>query len=435
MKSLKASYKGFTVGRLFTFLLIIILVCVAPASQKSTLKTNNPENACNSLRTMARIYMAQGAFQSAKPYIEKCLKIAASDQVSYQQLALSLLDAAWLYRGLGQYHQALDMGSDALAVFSVIHQPNHPNIAATLKAISSIHRKIGFYELALDEITSAIKMKIQNPDNPSDLATYRVQLAAVLTDMGLLERAKKQYSLALHTVEKTFGENHLYTATVRTDFAKMCILDNDLRTAQSLINQAYKIQKTVYKNNHPKLINTWLVMASIADELGKADLANQFLVRALKASESQNGPIHPLTGKILDQLSTFYRKNTKPQTAFTTSLMAVDVLQQTLGKSHPVTAEALNNLAIAWLINGETSQAQITCKDACDTLMQKVSPKHPACTIALETMAKIYRKKGDLEQSAFYLEKAGKLKAAAVASSVIRYDSIAAAKSDYIQTQ
>jgi tetratricopeptide (TPR) repeat protein len=435
MKSFKSSYKGFTVGRFFTFLLVIIMVCVAPASQNSITKTNNPETACNSLRTMARLYMAQGAYQSAKPYIEKSLKIASAENVSYKQLAMSLLDAAWLYRGLGDYQQALDMGSDALAVFSVIHQPGHPDIAATLKAISSIHRKIGLYELALDEITSAMKMKIKNPDNPSDLATYRVEIAALLTDMGLLKRAKRQYALALETVEKTFGQNHLYTATVRTSFAKMCILDNDIRTAKTLIEKAYRTQKNVYGTDHPKLINTWLVQSVIAEEMGKANRAHKLLDRALKTSESENGPIHPSTGKILDRLSTFYYRNAKPQAAFNTAIMAVDVLKQTLGKSHPKTAEALNNLAIAWLMNGQTSQAQLACKDACDTLMQKVSPKHPNCTIALETMAKIYRKKGDFEQSAFYLEKAGKLKAAAVAASVIRSDSLANASADYIQTQ
>ncbi len=85
--------------RSLAFVLIIgILLLTVSITDARAVSNNEKSYSCNTLRTMARVYMAYGDYIKAQPLVEQALTLARANNVSDSELCSCLIDLAWLYK-------------------------------------------------------------------------------------------------------------------------------------------------------------------------------------------------------------------------------------------------------------------------------------------------------------------------------------------------
>jgi len=101
---------------------------------------------CKALRAMARVYMACGELEKARPLAERALELAGKTAATDRELSACLIDLACLYKSQGEFANAEDMCRNGLALQAKVYGEDHPYIAYTLRILSEIYREQGRFE-------------------------------------------------------------------------------------------------------------------------------------------------------------------------------------------------------------------------------------------------------------------------------------------------
>ncbi len=90
---------------------------------------------------------------------------------------------------------------------------------------------------------------------------------------------------ALPVVSETFGPEHLYTANLLANVAKLYVLQGKYSQAEMLIAKAVTIQEKVYGQKNPLVAPSWLTMANVCWAKGDFTQAEKLIQKALAAVE------------------------------------------------------------------------------------------------------------------------------------------------------
>lgn len=283
----------------------------APANKAARADENPPRaDSCTLLRSMAKVHMAFGDYSKAQPLVEQALRLAETNKADDAELALCLIDAAWLYKNQCKLDKAEEMCLAGLELQEQALGKDHPYAAYTLRILSSIYLEQGRYRRAVSVLdrATAIAQKHSQPGNPS-LAAFQVDFGALMQAMGDFTQAEAYYSKALPVIIENCGPDHLYTAQVLGKIAALYAAQGKYAQAEALIAGTLTIQEKVCGPHDQLMVPTWLTMARIHVSQGRYPQAQELCRKALRVLEPLLDEGHPTVAKVRDTLDLALRKS------------------------------------------------------------------------------------------------------------------------------
>ena len=305
---------------------VCILALAGTAFSVSPQKAAGTIRSSKQLRAMARVYMACGRYEKAAPLAEQALMIAESTN-SPGELSSSLIDLAYLYNDQGRISEAEQMCTRGLALQESIYGADHEFVAYTLRILGSIYRKQAQYDHSGTVLERAID--IINRHNQNDervVAPFKVDLAKLLLAKGDLEGAKACYLDTIGLLNSTFGPNHLYTATIFGQIARLYAMEGNFADAEPLIENTLAVQEEVYGDaGNWSMASTWVTMAMICRSKGDYQQAANLCQKALETLQTAFSNNHPDIAEVLDTMAALYRDTGQPAEAANLLQRASDI--------------------------------------------------------------------------------------------------------------
>jgi len=329
------------------------------------------------LQGLARVYMAQGEYDKAETLVDKALDIAETQDAADEEESSCLIDLAWVYKNQGRFAEAEESCVLGLKLQQESYYSDHPYVAYTLRILASIFQARGKYDqagAALDKAMVIIR-KCHSEDDPV-VASFEVRL----------EEAETEYERAIRIISDYYGPEHLYTANVFADIAKLYYLQGRYEQAEQVLSWATSIQQKIYGEGHHLLIDNCLMMARISRARGDIVQAERLLAKSLAAAGAKLGDGHPLRGEVLEAMAELYLGEGRYAEAEAACREAIGVFEKSVGPDSDLTAMAMNCLAKLQIIQGNFAQGY---KLACSVLTKVETvfgPEHPRVAAVNETI-------------------------------------------------
>jgi tetratricopeptide (TPR) repeat protein len=277
--------------------ILCITLCVLPffagcavnnsASAADIQHNNKRQISPATLRAMARVYMAYGQYDKAEPLAQRALAVAEKTNATDDQLALCLVDLAYIYSSTGRLEQAEQKCRQGLKLQESFYGENHPYAAQTMRVLASVYQQQARYAQAQAVLEQAmdIMQKTICIADPRAVAPFQIDLANLFLAQTRYDEAETYFEKALPVVSETFGPKHLYTANLLANVAKLYVLQGRYSQAEMLITQAVAVQEKIYGQKNPLVAPAWLTMANVCWAKGDVTAAEKLIQRALTAIE------------------------------------------------------------------------------------------------------------------------------------------------------
>ncbi len=117
------------------------------------------------------------------------------------------------------------------------------------------------------------------------MGAFFADYAKVFLEQGKLVAAEYNYAKASELLNKAYGSEHLYTATVSADIARLYILQQRYAQAHTLIDQSLAVQEKIYGRVHQLLVPALLTKAEILFASRNSSKAEDLIDRALACAQ------------------------------------------------------------------------------------------------------------------------------------------------------
>jgi|GEM_PF-661034 len=210
---------------------------------------------------MGNLYKEQGNYEKAKQCLEESLIVYKKNSYeNHPWFARALAGLGSIYKEQGDCEKARDFFEKSLEIYRKNSYENHPWFARTLEHLGNIYREQGNYEKAKRSFEESLSIyKKHHFENHPWFAVALARLGNVYKDLGNYEKAKDLLERSFQTYEKTYGKDHVDVVPVVIGLSQVYMLENDIKTAESLINKALGISRI--KRN----AESYLCLESLSD--------------------------------------------------------------------------------------------------------------------------------------------------------------------------
>jgi tetratricopeptide (TPR) repeat protein len=264
--------------------------------------------------------------------------------VSAQDVLAVWNGLARIVRLSGDYHEALDLGEEALAFGKEQLGAEHPWTLRTAKDLSIAQRMSGSVEegLELAEDTYNRWLRLRGPDNPDTLAAA-MNVANAQRTNGLAEPG---YELARDTMERypeIYGADHPYNHGCAVNLALLLRARGDIADALSLDQESLAGLDARIGRDHHFTLTCTLNLATDLAEAGDTRAARQIGTDSLARARNLLGENHPLSMACAANLVRDLRAEGAGEEADRLAEETLARYEATLGFDHPDTEAVLNN--------------------------------------------------------------------------------------------
>jgi tetratricopeptide (TPR) repeat protein len=279
--------------RIDRLVVIALIICAGIGTIANCLAAGPSHRpSSQTLRSMARVYIAFGDYEKAQPLASEALEMAIAQTAEESELAMCFIDMGTVC----QYRCRLDDARQMLARGIELQRsclgPMHPYIAYSLRMLASVYRQQSQFERAQTALDEAmhIMLDTHEPDETS-MSTFLTEQAKLFCDQDRLDEAYAIYQNALDTTEKAYGPGHLCTANILEEIALLELRRDNLETARELVDRTIMIRSRYYGANHPVLVSTLLTKARICTAAGDHTDSDRSIAEAIKAADKIRNPI------------------------------------------------------------------------------------------------------------------------------------------------
>jgi len=267
----------------FVFLLSLVLLNCSTAFGLKTRRISS-----QTLRSMARIYMAFGEYEKAQPLVEQALTLANQKNDPDYECAMCLIDTACLYENQNKLASAEKMCEQGLRLQQEFLYENHQYIACTLRILSSIYRRQGKLRQAEDALEKAAAiLRVDHTEDDYAMVSLEADIAKLLVAQGKLDEAENRYCHVLAVINK-YDPDNFSKAGVLEDLAELYLTREKYDQADPLINQVLAMKEKIYGPKHHLLIQTLFTKAGIEREKGNFAQSEECIHKALATAEKTN---------------------------------------------------------------------------------------------------------------------------------------------------
>lgn len=323
-----------------------------------------------------RIYLAN--FDKALSYIQMGLRQSQrQNEEEPHRTALCYNEIGMIYRNQGDYKNALDYYTKALAVWESVFSPNHPDVATSYDNIGVVYYKQGDYEKALTYHNKALSIRktIFEENNP-DVATSYNNIGSVYESQGEYEKALEYYNKTLNIGKNVLEENHPNMASCYNNIGFVYSKLGDYEKALEYYNKALGIRKTVYGENHPEVASSYNNLGSMYARQGDYDKAVDLFSKALAIKKSILGENHLDVAYSYNNIGVVYYTQGNYEKALEYCCKALAIREFVLGENHPDVAYSYNNIGSIYRGMKDVEKALSYYRRALAIFENKLGPDH-----------------------------------------------------------
>ena len=250
------------------------------------------------------------------------------------------------YAGLGDYNEAVGIGTKATNILKHTLGENHPDYATSLNSLAGYYSYLGDYSKAVEIGTQAmnIRKKTLGENHPA-YANSLINLADCYADLGDYNKAIEIGTKATDIHKHTLGENHPYYVTALGNLAKYYAGLGNYNEAIEIGTMAMNIQKKILGERHPDYATTLINLAACYASLGGYSKAIEIEIQVINIEKQTLGEKHPNYATALNNLAANYAGIGEYNKAIEIGTQAMNIRKETVGEKHPSFATSLSNLA------------------------------------------------------------------------------------------
>lgn len=327
--------------------------------------------------------------------IAAALCFAAADSSAREsENPFQLQNKAEALGAAGKYSEAIPYARRALEIMEQRFGQNHPNVAALLNTLASLHQKQGKYKDAEPLFKRSIAILERTRPNDPNNAILLNNLAHLYEDQGRFIDAEQLYKRAIVTWERAVRPNQSEFATVLSNLGALYDQLGRYVEAESLIKHSLVMHEKIFGTNHPEAAIVVNNLAELFRKTGKYENAESSYKRALVIWEKTRGRDHPSIAVILNNMALLYSSQARYADAESLYQRSLIIAEKAFGSDHITVSHVLNNLALVYHAQGRNSEAESLYERALAIRQKFLPPNHFDIAQSLNNLASVYRDLG-----------------------------------------
>ncbi len=321
------------------------------------------------MRVIGRIYSRLGAYDRARPLLEKALETHRQLYgAAHLEVAQDLNDLATVIRDLGDYTAAERMHREALEIRRQLLGEEHPKVAGSLHNLARVLEIRGDWDEAEALLRRALAMdrRFHRGDLHRDVSFDLQSLGDLLAERGRTNEAEALVRQALGIRRRLFGDLHPAVASSLRQLAALERRKGDPETAEALARQALDIHRRVLGSDHREVALDLDELAQALALEGDLEAAERSLREALTTFRRSLDGDHRLVALATAHLGEIHLARGDPQVATALFARALDTLSGQLPERHPEIAQVLVGLGRSLAGLGQRPEAAARLERALD---------------------------------------------------------------------
>jgi len=296
----------------------------------------------------------------------------------------------------GQYAQALDVETKALAVAQKTLEPQSLVTAGCWEGLGNIYRELGDFTNSEASFKKALEIQeAVHGLNHSQTANVLDELGLLYAIMGWYSEAGPLLQQAQSINETTSGPGSAAVAKSLTSLGTYYAAIGDFSKAEDCDNQTLQIDQALEGTNG---LDTAMALTALGDLemiMGDFSKSEPLLQQVLAIDQKNYGPNHPEVGGVLNSLGTLYYREGDFAKAETYFKRAEQIAESSYGPNNPATASTLGSLAVLYMNMGDDEKAAPLIDRTLTIDVKSFGTNAPAIAGILGQIAGIYDRKGN----------------------------------------
>jgi serine/threonine-protein kinase len=306
---------------------------------------------------MLVVGVRQKRLQEATPLAPIVEAVAESAQDDMTR-AVALHGQAVLFQETGQYPEAWEKATRALALREKALGPEHPDVASTIQQLGALAWWMGKYPQALEqaERALALKKKALGPEHPEVVKAMKAT-AIPLRELGRYDEARQRFEQILALQEKNLGPEHPDVSSALSNLSVVLLDLGRFEEARRYAERALALKEKLLGPEHLDLASPLINLGNALSELEHHEEARQQHARALALSEKALGPGHPRVAQALIEVGIDLTNLGRYDEARQQLDRALATQEKSSGRDHPDLAYVLAAQGELLLARGKPSEA------------------------------------------------------------------------------
>jgi tetratricopeptide (TPR) repeat protein len=262
---------------------------------------------------LASFCYAQSRYRESKPFAVKALEIRRSYLSRFQQVvATSMILLGSIQRALGEYSEAEDLLTGALAMF---REKDKEHEESALVPLGILRKDQGRFDEAKDILQQGLAIRErQSPEQPI-VANVLLELGDCYRLIRDFKRSELALQRALSILEKRFGPKHPRAASALLELARLYSDQQGHAQAEALLKQALGVFVTSIGLGVPRTARCQLELGRVFIRIDKRIEGEELIKEAIGVFERQLGLSHPETLRALNLYATLLRETGRTEEA------------------------------------------------------------------------------------------------------------------------
>ena len=338
-----------------------------------------PEAQAQLLDVMGRVYQSLGAYDSARPLLERSLAVRrATLGDTHPSVGDSLSHLGDLLYLMGKYEEAEGALRQALAIHDATAGRESAAAATDLHLLGAVLVDRGdprhgraLFEKALD-----IRRRVLAPEDP-DIAESLSGLAYAASEAGEFEEMERRHGEALALLRKAFGDRHPRIALGLNNLAVAVDNRGRYEEAARLHREALAMRRELFGSRHPAVATSLNNLGNVLQKQGRYAEAEPLAREVVELRRELLGADHPSTAIALNNLAILLFRSERPAEAEAVMRESIRIASARLGANHPSVLIRQTGLASMIAALGRHAEAETLFKRAHAARLAALGPDHP----------------------------------------------------------
>jgi serine/threonine protein kinase/tetratricopeptide (TPR) repeat protein len=301
-----------------------------------------------------------------------------------------------IYQQLGNFARADSLLTASLEIRRRLFGPSHPDVAASLVALSALRGEQAKFEEAERLAREGLEMARRTlPANRPEIAKASVALGNVLQARGQYDKAIPVLDDAVRMYSKTGVSADLASSLSALADAQFYAGHYDV--SDSLNRRVLPVYRQLYGDRHPRVADALLNLAATAFDRGEYANAERLDRQALEITTSFYGPDSHQAADVMTILGRVFVRAKRPDEAATLLRQALAIRERVYGKMHPSVASTLNELGNVAVRRNEFDEAEKNFRRMLDIYHATYGDKHFLIGTATSNLGGVYHARGQYQ--------------------------------------
>lgn len=278
------------------------------ANKVIELTSKNDTLAAGAHQFLGNLDLQDGQVGLALKSFKRAIKIRKNNlPKNHPAIAESLLAISTVQNQLRKTNLALESAQEALGILESIYGKEHPKTAEAIGTLGTVYSTKGEQEKAIPLLQQSIDIfkKLEKEKQLSVAQQYfnlgNAQLKKGSYDLGLMNSQR-----GLTILENLKGMEHPARAPFLNNIGKIYTLRGDYQQARNFYQQALDLVEFHRGERHPDISDSYVNIAKVLQVQNQPDSALAYLFKSLEMNKSLFGEDHPRVAQSLSDIASTY---------------------------------------------------------------------------------------------------------------------------------